>query len=240
MILFLTALSVLTQASAFTAIIPPFRELNAVTCQASRAVAPGDLSLELYMSSSPSDSSGQDCLEDDLSVFKRDIVVSSEVSLPFSATVAFDAFSDLPRQPSWSKWLKSVEYIDTLEDASVCKQSGIPLRQTRWTLGYRGLRFSWDAVSTVLDRPNRIDWESTSGLKNLGSVQFVEHKDGADMATIMTLSIKLSAPRIFVKLLRKSESIGAFVENKMLARTLKNFRDIVMEEDLKISFEKGP
>ena len=39
-------------------------------------------------------------------------MVDASIDLPFGADIAFDAFSDLPRQPSWSSWLRSVSYIN--------------------------------------------------------------------------------------------------------------------------------
>lgn len=174
---------------------------------------------------------------------KRDILVSSSIDLPFPAEVAFDAFADLPRQPTWSPWLRSVEYVDDLESASICEISGVPLREAKWTMGYRGLRFSWNAVSTVLERPGRIDWESTSGLKNFGTVTFVDCEQGGDgldsvtAKTKMTLSMKFRAPRVVASLLRRSDSIAALMEEKMLKKTLHLFREVVIAEDLSTSID---
>ena len=42
---------------------------------------------------------------------KKLIECSASIMLPFSEDVAFDAFSDLTRQPSWCKYLHSVSYI---------------------------------------------------------------------------------------------------------------------------------
>ena len=42
---------------------------------------------------------------------RRAVDVSSEIFLPFSAELAYDSFSDLTRQPEWSPWLHSVEYL---------------------------------------------------------------------------------------------------------------------------------
>ena len=75
--------------------------------------------------------------------------------LPFSAEIAFDTFSDLTRQPEWSPWLSAVEYLK--------KKEVHDLPETKWYLRGPGLRFSWKAVSTINDRPNKIGWESTSG-----------------------------------------------------------------------------
>lgn len=169
---------------------------------------------------------------------KKEIVASARVTLPFSASVAFDAFSNLPRQPSWSPWLKDVRYID--DDTTVDTQTivdGIPLRETQWTMGYRGFQFSWNAVSTRLERPYLIEWQSTSGLRNYGSVRFTEDAtvaaNGVDDIehTEMVLSMKFIAPRVIAALFRRSNKIQDVMET-MLRGTLLGFRDVVLEEDV--------
>jgi uncharacterized membrane protein len=92
------------------------------------------------------------------------IEVASEITLPFAANVAFDAFADLRRQPSFSKWLKRVEYID----GSTTNQVGA---RSRWTIAFSGLRFSWQAESKQLDREQGIiEWGSVTGLRNEGKL----------------------------------------------------------------------
>jgi hypothetical protein len=114
----------------------------------------------------------------------RDVlVVSSSLEIPLETHIAFDAFSDLPRQPSWSPWLHSVEYIhknhhnepnnnNHTAAASSSSSSVVSPPETKWTVCFRGFRFSWDAIHTRLQRPTLIEWESTSGLKNYGQVRF--------------------------------------------------------------------
>ena len=176
---------------------------------------------------------------------KKEIIASARVTLPFSASVAFDAFSNLPRQPSWSPWLKDVRYIDDEndhndDDTAVETQpsvDGIPLRETQWTMGYRGFQFSWNAVSTRLERPYVIEWQSTSGLRNYGSVRFTEEAtvaaNGIDESqqTEMVLSMKFIAPRVIAALFRRSNKIQDVMET-MLTGTLLGFRDVVLEEDV--------
>ena len=71
---------------------------------------------------------------------KNLIECSASILLPFSEDVAFDAFSDLTRQPSWCKYLHSVEYIGFV-DGEDENDGNLPLRQSRWTIGVKGLRF---------------------------------------------------------------------------------------------------
>jgi uncharacterized membrane protein len=91
------------------------------------------------------------------------IDVESEITLPFASDVAFNAFADLRRQPSFSKWLKSVDYID----GSTSNQVG---SRSKWTIAFSGIRFSWKAVSKQLDRQRGvIEWGSITGLRNEGT-----------------------------------------------------------------------
>ena len=106
-------------------------------------------------------------------------------------------------------------------------------------MGYRGFQFSWNAVSTRLERPYLIEWQSTSGLRNYGSVRFTEGAtaaaNGADedepQQTEMVLSMKFIAPRVIAALFRRSSKIQDVMET-MLTGTLLGFRDVVLEEDV--------
>lgn len=150
---------------------------------------------------------------------KNQIEVSSSIELPFSAEIAFDAFSNLPRQATWSSWLKSVEYIS--ED----------LLETKWTMkSVLGISYSWNAVSTRLERPYLIEWESTRGLKNWGRVQFIPRdKD----ATSMELTLTFVAPRILARFFRKrGGGLSRMVQKRIVGRTLRNFRRVVLAHDV--------
>ena len=91
--------------------------------------------------------------------FKRELSVSTSLMMPFSADVAFDAFSNLPRQPTWSLWLRTVEYVDTLAEGTESRNP----REVKWTVGLRGFRFSWNSIYTRVERPRIIEWESYFG-----------------------------------------------------------------------------
>jgi len=71
---------------------------------------------------------------------KKLIECSASILLPFSEDVAFDAFSDLTRQPSWCKYLHSVKYIGLVDGEDIADDN-IPLRKSQWTVGVKGLRF---------------------------------------------------------------------------------------------------
>jgi uncharacterized membrane protein len=155
----------------------------------------------------------------------NEIVVSAQIDLPFSAEIAFDAYSDLPRQPSWSTWLSSVEYFP---DSTT---------ESKWTMSYLGLSFSWKSICMDLVRPQTIGWESTQGLRNAGRVDFTKLSDNE---TRMKLQMTFYLPWIVARMLRSSGSISKRVETMMLEPTLRNFQTIVMEKDVKKSTQQEP
>lgn len=216
---------------------------------------------------------------------KREIVVSASIDLPFGADVAFDAFSDLPRQPSWSSWLNSVSYVDdndyndddgrkiaieeeerekrmTLFDNNSDNNSGTitnvdveQLRQTKWVMGWKKIRFSWKSKVTSMDRPRSIQWESTSGLKNMGVITFEEKEKVVDsdsyndnnndneplkqVKTRMTLTLKFITPRVVASLMKRSDKVASFMKTQILRPTLIKFRDIVMVNDLGMDIDRA-
>ena len=153
------------------------------------------------------------------------IDITSTLELPFPAEVAYDAFSDLPRQPSWSSWLRSVDYID--DDGSITDDPNS--KSSLWTLRKAGIKFSWTAISTKNERPNLIKWESTSGLKNFGTVQF---EKSTPTTTIMTMNLSFITPRVVAGLFNRSKSLQEFVRTKMIDTAMEKFRDVVLEADL--------
>jgi len=167
---------------------------------------------------------------------KRVISASISSPLPFSSTLAFDAFSDLPRQPTWAPWLKKVVYLDEESNfeqstSSSQLQDGLPLRETEWTLRLKGVNFSWRAISTELKRPHLIQWESTSGIRNRGTVTFNDvTKDTCEMNITMSFVM----PRVLVKVFQKSGFVKKFFTERMLGGMLERFRYVVMKEDLGI------
>ncbi|KAL3810814.1 hypothetical protein ACHAXA_008829 [Cyclostephanos tholiformis] len=204
--------------------------------------------------------------DDDDGTDGRLVVCTASIALPFSEELAFDYFSDLTRQPSWCGYLHSVEYLDNdhdrggrLDDDILDRDerdddAHIPLRESRWTVGVRGLRFSWTARDTLIARPKRIEWESTSGLRNEGSVVFsplgvgdVLDDDGTSSniatmttattattttttSTLMTLCFKFVAPRIVSSLFRRSGKLRKYTEEVLLRNMLTDFRDVVLAE----------
>jgi uncharacterized membrane protein len=148
---------------------------------------------------------------------RRALSVSSELKLPFSAEMAYDAFSDLPRQPEWSPWLHSVEFMGSGPD-------------TKWTLKFMGLTYSWISIATRQDRPHLIEWESVSGLKNFGKVQF---QPLSSRACHMAMTMTFVPPRLVSAVFRNTNGgVKRFMESRMIGSSLRRFRDVIMETAL--------
>jgi uncharacterized membrane protein len=156
------------------------------------------------------------------------ITVSAAIELPFPKDVAFDAFQDPTRQPSWSSWLSSVEYVDPINLPDV----------TKWTIRIVGLRFSWIAKHTKRDRDSGIiEWQSASGLQNRGRVTFRPLQDDNydDLQkSHMKIDMTFVTPKIITRLLGgKRKALQRLVEDKMLYQTLEKFSDVVLNHDYK-------
>ncbi|CAJ1955113.1 unnamed protein product [Cylindrotheca closterium] len=150
----------------------------------------------------------------------REITVVASLPLPFSAEIANARFTDLPQQPRWSPWISSVAYLDDGE--------------TEWTLQVRGIHFRWRATSTLLEEPYKgIQWESVSGLKNTGFVEFIPEDD----ACLMKVTIAFISPRILSSLFRgTSVFFEDFLRNKIFKWSLEMFRDVVKGD---LALEEG-
>jgi uncharacterized membrane protein len=90
---------------------------------------------------------------------------------------------------------------------------------------------SLTAKDTSITRPNKITWESTSGTKNSGCVEFTPHIS-SDNNTEMKLSFTFVAPRVVSSLFRRSNKLRSYKEDVLLMGMLTDFRNVVMEEDV--------
>lgn len=150
----------------------------------------------------------------------REISLQVSLILPFSREIACTRFTDLPQQPRWSPWLNSVAYVDEEE--------------TEWTLNVRGVEFRWKAVSKMIDDPKGIMWESVSGLKNKGLVEFLKISDDS---CLMRVKMTIITPRIIALVFKTTgEFVKDFVENKLLRWSLESFRDVVKAD---LALERG-
>ena len=169
---------------------------------------------------------------------KRLIEIKSEIELPFSAEVAYDAYSDLPRQASWSSWLESVEVVGNKNGNDGDGDDGsnnASKAESLWTSKMFGIRYSWTAVAVKNERPHTIRWRSVTGLRNEGIVRFYKKEGSAynQGPTLMTLRMAFVAPRAVSAMIRRSKKLSNYVEEKMIAQSLEGFRDIVLEYDTK-------
>ncbi len=151
----------------------------------------------------------------------RKICVSAEIPLPFSDKVACYRFTDLPQQPRWCPWVKSVTYLDS---------NG----QSEWALNIRGSIVRWKAVSKLLYNPKGIMWESVSGLKNQGFVEFIKT---SEESCLMRVKIDVLVPPILAAMYRTIDELARdFIEQKLLKWSLESFRDVIKAD---LALERG-
>jgi len=151
----------------------------------------------------------------------REISVQVSLPLPFSDAIACARFSDLPQQSRWSPWLNSVAYLDA---------GG----ETEWTLNVRGVQYRWRAISKILDNPRGIMWESVSGLKNKGVVEFLPTSEDE---CLMKVTMSIMTPRVLSSVFRGTSSfVEEFLQNKLLKWSLESFRDVVKAD---LALERG-
>lgn len=178
----------------------------------------------------PLDADDANVFLDDSSRTKKGnlIEVRSQIELPFSAEVAYDAYSDLPRQATWSSWLESVQVLQN-------NSSNNNIVESLWTSKMFGIKYSWKAVAVKNERPHTIQWKSTTGLRNEGIVRFYK-KEGTSYEegpTLMTLKMAFVAPRAVSAIIRRSKKLTKYVEEQMIAQSLEGFREIVLEKDVR-------
>ncbi|KAL3919296.1 MAG: hypothetical protein SGILL_003825, partial [Bacillariaceae sp.] len=155
----------------------------------------------------------------------RDIVLVASLPLPFSADIACSRFTDLPQQPRWSPWLASVAYLDAGSE-------------TEWTLRVRGVNFRWRAQSEMLESPYKgIRWQSTSGVKNTGVVEFIPPSNGNTGSDSCTMKVRMAfvVPRLLSSLFRGT-IVEDFLRNKIMKWSLEMFRDVVKGD---LALEEG-
>ena len=104
-----------------------------------------------------------------------------------------------------------------------------------------GVSYSWISIATKQDRPYVIEWESVSGLKNFGRVQFtplLDDDDDDDGTTNITTTCRMNMtmtfvpPRIVAALFRNPKGVQRFMERKLIGSSLRSFRDVVIDTTL--------
>jgi len=150
----------------------------------------------------------------------NEISIVASLPLPFPASVASARFTDLPQQPRWSPWLSSVAYRGS---------------ESEWTLNIRGIPLKWKARSSIVTNPHLgIKWQSVSGLRNVGVVDFVPEGPGACQ---MNVRMTIVPPKLLQALFRgTSLFLEEFIREKLLKWSLEMFRDVVKAD---LSVESG-
>merc|ERR1719410_2707166 len=78
-------------------------------------------------------------------------------------------------------------------------------------------------MSTLLDNPKGIMWESISGLKNRGKVEFIPTSDNT---CNMVVNMKIIVPTIITSIFPGGVMVAEdFLRNKLLKWSLEMFRD---------------
>jgi uncharacterized membrane protein len=143
--------------------------------------------------------------------------LSSSVSMKVPAPIdkTYELYTDLEEHPSWSPWLKDVQY-----DA----EAGLSL----WTLKAFGFTFSWHAKNTRVEVPLVLEWKSLDGFPNKGLVEFYStESDNND--TEVSLTISYYVPNTVASVIERATSINTFVCETIRA-DLNRFRDRLIKE----------
>ena len=89
----------------------------------------------------------------------------------------------------------------------------------------KGVEFRWKAMSKFLESSKGMVWESISGLKNKGRVEFTSVSENS---CVMTVKMSIITPRIISLVFKTSgEFVKEFIESKLLKWSLESFRDVV-------------
>lgn len=150
----------------------------------------------------------------------KDISVVASLPLPFSAEIACSRFTDLPQQSRWCPWISSVTY------------HGV---ETEWTVNFRGVPLTWRATSSILRDPwPGIEWQSVSGLKNRGSVEFIPD---SPTSCHMNVRMEIVPPRLLQPIFQgTSVFLEEFLREKLVKWSLEMFRDSVKAD---LAVERG-
>ena len=139
---------------------------------------------------------------------------STPVNVP--APIAYDIISDYPRWPEWSPWLKRVDTFD--EDASGAT--------SRWHLKFQAVDVSWGSKVVECIPGSLARWESTSGVRNSGSLRTTPHEDASSCT--LTISLRYEIPALVAKLF--SARFVSKLVSRRLEADLGRFRRIAESE----------
>ena len=132
-------------------------------------------------------------------------------------TVVFRIISDYPRWPEWSPWLSKVDLCEADDRGTT----------SRWFLRLKGIDVSWGSHVVELVPDSLVAWESTSGVRNSGSVMVVPDATDAS-STLLTISLRYEIPAIIARLF--STAFVSSLVSSRLAADLKRFSAIAERE----------
>lgn len=125
---------------------------------------------------------------------------STEVAAP--ASEAYSIISDYPRWPEWSPWLERV---------TAGTEDGVAT--SRWYLKLRAVKVDWTSRNVEEKPGSLIRWESTSGVRNDGTVGFTP-TGGA--ACTLTIRLRYEIPRVVARLF-STAFVSRFVSQRLAA-----------------------
>lgn len=139
---------------------------------------------------------------------------TTKVNVP--AETAFEMISDYQRWPLWSPWLSRVETFEPDPSGAT----------SRWFLKFKAINVNWGSRVVDLVPGTRLRWESTSGVRNSGSVHVMslEHPSSCRL----TIALRYEIPALVAKVFS-----AAFVSNlvsRRLAADLSRFRTYCEQE----------
>ena len=140
---------------------------------------------------------------------------STVVNVP--APFAFNIISDYRRWPEWSPWLSRVESFEPDEDGAT----------SRWHLKFRAVDVNWNSKRVELIPDSLLRWESTSGIRNSGSLESMPITDNPSSCTV-TVSLRYEIPTLLEKLL--STRFVANLVGRRLKADLGRFRALAERE----------
>ena len=143
---------------------------------------------------------------------------SDEVDVSVPAADAFAVISDYPRWPEWSPWLEKVVLVDSPDGE---------LASSTWFLNVKGIEVSWGSQVTEQVSPSLVRWESTSGVRNGGSVRLLPT---GDTSCRLSIQLRYQVPRLVAKVFSAS-FVSDFVSRRLNADLLR-FASLMQHESL--------
>ena len=180
----------------------------------------------------PSSHHGPSTVKRDDETSKCEYTVSACLPMPFSPKVAYHAYSDFSRHTAWSNFLKKVDCVvppNGSSDMGVSKLTASVLGMPYASV-CKGSRAEVQQFRPFPRKKYLVQFDSVSGVEMRGCIEFTEHNNDPNTTTAK-LNIQFVPPKLFASVFPKPQALLRFVENRMILRDLRKFRDVVMEEE---------